>query len=62
MRDLHIAVSLSDGEPALLPDLIAAGVTEIVIVAAPPAEPEAAIDWLDQLASRWIRGLAAHGS
>lgn len=53
-RDLRIAVSLSDGDPALLPELAAAGVTELVVVASPPPEPDAAADWVDQLAERWI--------
>ena len=41
MRDLDLAVSLSDAEPALLPELAAAGITELVIVggAARPAPP-----------------------
>ena len=56
MRDLRIAVSLSDGDPAMLPQLAAAGVTELVIVAAPPAEPDDAADWVDQLAAHWLRG------
>jgi probable F420-dependent oxidoreductase len=62
MRDLRIAISLSDGDPALLPELAAAGVTELVIVGAPPAEPDAAADWVYQLAARWIRGPAATGA
>jgi probable F420-dependent oxidoreductase len=63
-RDPHkltVAVSLSDGGPELLPELAAAGVTELVTVAAPPAEPAAAADWVDELAERWIRGPASRG-
>jgi probable F420-dependent oxidoreductase len=56
MRDLAVAVSLSDGDPTLLPDLAATGVTELVIVAAPPAEPRAAADWVAGLAAHWIGG------
>jgi probable F420-dependent oxidoreductase len=55
-RDLSIAVSLSDGDPAMLPDLAAAGVTELVVVAAPPAEPRDATNWVDELAAAWIGG------
>ena len=56
---LTIAVSLSDGDPAMLPELAAAGVTELVVVAAPPAEPRAAADWVDELAPRWLGGCPA---
>lgn len=56
-----IAVSLSDGSPDLLPDLAAAGVTELVVVDVPPAEPDGATDWVEELAERWIRGPARHG-
>ncbi len=50
---LIIAVSLRDGEPSRLDDLAAAGVTELVLVGEPPAEPVAAGDWVGQLAARW---------
>jgi probable F420-dependent oxidoreductase len=62
-RDPHsltVAVSLSDGDPYLLPELTAAGVTELVVVAAPPAEPVAAADWAEELAEHWIRSPAQH--
>jgi probable F420-dependent oxidoreductase len=58
LRNLHVAVSLGDGRPELLPELAAAGVSELVIVAAPPAEPDAAAVWVDEVAERWIRGPA----
>jgi|SRR5215469_1426694 len=61
-RSITVAVSLSDGDPDHLPDLAAAGVTELVIVGAPPAEPDAAADWVEELADRWIRGPARHHS
>ena len=54
VRGLHLAVSLSDGSPGDLPELAAAGVTELVIVAEPPAEPQAATDWVAHLADRWL--------
>jgi alkanesulfonate monooxygenase SsuD/methylene tetrahydromethanopterin reductase-like flavin-dependent oxidoreductase (luciferase family) len=53
---LSVAVSLSDGDPSMLPALAAAGVTELVIVAEPPSEPGAAADWVDELAARWLTG------
>ena len=54
LRNLSIAVSLSDGEPEMLAELAALGVTELVIVAEPPAEPDEAADWVAGLAARWI--------
>ncbi len=53
-RDLSIAVSVSDGEPEMLAELAELGVTEFVIVAGPPAEPDDAADWVDSLATRWL--------
>ena len=54
MRDVSIAVSVSDGEPEMLAELAALGVTELVIVAAPPSEPDDAADWVSSLAARWL--------
>jgi probable F420-dependent oxidoreductase len=51
--DLSIAVSVKDGA-ASLPELAAAGVTELVIVGEPPASPQAAADWVSELAVRWL--------
>jgi len=51
--DLTVAVALSDGHPALLPALAAAGVTELVLVGAPPADPDAAREWVADLAAGW---------
>jgi hypothetical protein len=42
--------SLADLEP-----LAALGVTELVIVDAPPADAADAVDWVDSLATEWIR-------
>ena len=55
-RELRIAVSVPDAEPDLLPDLAAAGVTELSLVASPPAEPAAALQWVHDLAARWLTG------
>jgi hypothetical protein len=38
----------------LLPGLAEAGVTEFVVVASPPAAPDAATDWVSELAARWL--------
>jgi probable F420-dependent oxidoreductase len=54
LSDLTVAVALSDGSPALLPGLADAGVTELVVVAAPPGDPAAATDWVADLAARWM--------
>ena len=37
LRDLSVAVALADGSPGMLPELAGIGVTELVVVAAPPA-------------------------
>jgi probable F420-dependent oxidoreductase len=54
IRDLTVAVALSDGRPADLPDLAAIGVTELVVVAAPPPDPTAATTWVQDLAAQWV--------
>jgi len=54
LRDLSIAVSVPDASPDVLPALAAAGVTEFVVVASPPAAPEAATNWVSELAARWL--------
>jgi probable F420-dependent oxidoreductase len=56
LGDLSVAVSVRDAGPEMLPMLAAAGVTELVIVAEPPAEPDAAADWVSRLAARWLDG------
>ncbi|MGW4390350.1 LLM class F420-dependent oxidoreductase [Streptomyces sp. NPDC004685] len=53
--ELTVAVALSDGVPEHLPALDAAGVTELVVVGAPPPAPDAAADWVAELARTWIR-------
>jgi probable F420-dependent oxidoreductase len=53
LSELTVAVSLTDGSPAVLPELARAGVTELVIVGAPPADPDAATAWVTQLAGDW---------
>ena len=53
LGDLTVAVALADGTPAVLPHLAEIGVTELVVVAAPPADPSAAAPWVRDLASQW---------
>jgi hypothetical protein len=53
LRDLSVAVALADGSPGMLPELAGIGVTEFVVVAAPPLEPAAAATWVQELAARW---------
>lgn len=52
-RELSVAVALTDGTPGLLPDLAKIGVTELVLVGAPPADPAAATAWVAELAADW---------
>ncbi|MFI2760592.1 LLM class F420-dependent oxidoreductase [Streptomyces echinatus] len=52
--DFGVAVALSDGDPELLPGLARAGVTEVVVVEAPPATPDEATRWVAGLADRWL--------
>ncbi|MFJ9417209.1 LLM class F420-dependent oxidoreductase [Streptomyces sp. NPDC101227] len=53
--ELTVAVALSDGTPEHLAALGTAGVTELVIVGAPPATPNTATTWVAELARTWIR-------
>ncbi|MFF3002241.1 LLM class F420-dependent oxidoreductase [Kitasatospora sp. NPDC057940] len=52
--ELTIAVALSDGHPEHLPELAAAGITEVVVVGAPPPTPDAAVTWVAELARTWM--------
>jgi probable F420-dependent oxidoreductase len=60
-RDLTVAVALSDATPADLPHLAEIGVTELVLVAAPPSDPTAAASWLQDLAAPWAAGASLNG-
>jgi probable F420-dependent oxidoreductase len=51
LRDLTVAVALSDGTPADIPALAEIGVTELVVVAAPP--PDRPTPWVHDLAAQW---------
>jgi probable F420-dependent oxidoreductase len=52
--ELSIAVALADGGPAMVPELAHAGVTEMVLVGTPPADPAAAVTWVAELAAAWL--------
>jgi probable F420-dependent oxidoreductase len=53
LRELSVAVALTDGDPGLLPELAETGVTELVVVGAPPADPAEATTWVEELAAHW---------
>ncbi|MEV6833856.1 LLM class F420-dependent oxidoreductase [Streptomyces sp. NPDC051133] len=53
--ELTVAVALSDGSPEHLPALSAAGITELVVVGAPPPAPDEAAPWVAELARTWVR-------
>ncbi|WP_042374865.1 LLM class F420-dependent oxidoreductase [Streptacidiphilus neutrinimicus] len=55
LDELTVAVALTDGAPEHLPELAAAGVTELVVVAAPPSAPDKAAAWVAELARTWVR-------
>ncbi len=50
---LEIAVSLQDGRPQDTAELGAMGVSELVIVGSPPADPAESQRWVAALAHRW---------
>ncbi|PYC74114.1 LLM class F420-dependent oxidoreductase, partial [Streptomyces tateyamensis] len=52
---LTVAVAPRDGTPEHLAELAAAGVTELVVVAAPPPTADEATTWVGELARTWLR-------
>lgn len=52
-EELTVAVALADPDPADLPALAQTGVTEFVVVAAPPDDPADVPGWVADLARRW---------
>lgn len=54
VRELHLAVALGGGEPGDVPVLTELGVSELVLVEAPPEDPGAAADWVGALSRRWM--------
>jgi probable F420-dependent oxidoreductase len=53
LRDLSVAVALTDGSPGMLTELARIGVTELVVVATPPADSTDATAWAQELAAQW---------
>ena len=51
--ELDTAVALTGATTADLPDLEALGVSELVLVEAPPPDAGDALDWVETLAHRW---------
>lgn len=51
--EVRTAVCVSDGGPGLVPDLAKTGLDELVVVAAPPADPAEVTAWVAELARRW---------
>jgi len=56
LTELSTAVALSDGTPGLLPELAESGLSELVVLGAPPADPARAAAWVADLAVRWMPG------
>jgi probable F420-dependent oxidoreductase len=54
LDELTLAVALADGTPEVVPLLAEAGVTELVIVAAPPGEVGQVDSWIADLAAEWM--------
>jgi probable F420-dependent oxidoreductase len=50
---LYLAAAVADAAPESLPALEALGLDELVVAAAPPADPGAATEWVRSLAARW---------
>jgi hypothetical protein len=44
----------ADGDPAVLPDLSEAGVSELVVVGPPPGDPGDATAWVGVPAASWL--------
>ncbi|MFJ9643893.1 LLM class F420-dependent oxidoreductase [Streptomyces sp. NPDC101206] len=55
LDELTIAVAPGDGSPDHLREFATAGVTELVVVGAPPPTPDGAATWVAELARTWIR-------
>ncbi len=51
--ELQLAVALEDGSPDDVGVLSEIGISELVLVAAPPEDPDAAAEWVDALARPW---------
>jgi probable F420-dependent oxidoreductase len=53
MSELAIAVAITSPTPQMVPRLAAAGVTELVLIGAPPGTSAAATRWVIDLAAYW---------
>ena len=53
IAEYDIAVSTREGTPQDLEELERLGVDQVVVVESPPDGPEAAADWVAELAARW---------
>ena len=51
--ELELAVALERGGPDDIGVLSEIGISELVLVAAPPEDPAAAAEWVDALARPW---------
>ncbi len=51
--ELELAIALQAGQPDDVAALVELGVSELVLVEAPPEDPRAAEDWVAGLAGRW---------
>ncbi len=56
--ELTIAAAVNGAAPSDLAELERLGVTELVLVQAPPEDPQAAPEWVRSLARRWLAGAA----
>jgi hypothetical protein len=48
-----VPVALADGHPGMLREPARPGLTELVLVDAPPADPAAVPSWVTAQAARW---------
>jgi probable F420-dependent oxidoreductase len=53
LAELIVAVAVTGCRPEMLPRLVAAGVTEVVLLGAPPQSTVAATRWVTDLAADW---------
>ena len=55
--ELYIAVALASAEPNDVSILDEIGVNELVLVAAPPEDPDEVAEWVDSLAAPWSQAI-----
>jgi len=58
VAELDLAVALERGQPDDVAALTELGISELVLVEAPPGDPRAVDDWVATLASRWRAAIA----